>query len=400
VTDAAAIHESRFGVTPSVVVKSPGRVNLIGEHTDYCGLPVLPMAIREGIEIAASESTEPGLVAVSTLDDSVVSSVATTQRRGWAKYVLAVLDQIGPSVADRGARLAIDGDLPATGGLSSSSALSVGCLIALGELWGLALTPVGIVAAAVAAERAAAIAGGAMDQTVITHARPGHALRIEFDPPSHRHIQMPDDFVWVAGYSGTKAAKGESAAAAYNSFVLTSRAAAAVLAEQLDRDAGTPPLLSRVGDAAPDQIANLPAMSVQQAAAITGGDRLGLDARGRLNLRTSAEHVLSEATRVDAAERALRAGDIGAMGRLMDASHASLQIYGASTESLDALVLAAREAGAAGARLTGAGFGGWAIALTTHGRAKSVHAAMEAACGGPALVAEAGGGALWSLNAE
>ncbi len=398
--DAPAIHEQRFGLAPSVVVHSPGRINLIGEHTDYCGLPVLPMAIREGIQIAASESEEPGLVAVSTMDHSLVSSVAATRRRGWAKYVLAVLDQIGPSAAGRGARLAIDGDLPATGGLSSSSALSVGCVIALNELWGLALTPDGIIGAAVAAERAAAIAGGAMDQTVITLARPGHALRIEFDPASHRHIAVPDDFVWVAGYSGTRAAKGESAAAAYNSLVLTSRAAAAVLAEQLGRDAGTPPQLSRVGDASPDQIAALPAMSAQQAAAMTGGDRLELDARGILNLRTSAEHVLSEAARVSAAERALGAGDRAAMGRLMNASHASLQIYGASTESLDALVIAAREAGAIGARLTGAGFGGWAIALTSPEKADVVRAAMDAIGGGLAFVARAGGGALWSLNAE
>ncbi|MFC2177487.1 galactokinase [Actinomycetota bacterium] len=396
--DASAIHESRFGVSATVVVNSPGRINLIGEHTDYCGLPVLPMAIRQGIQIAASESAQPGLAAVSTLDDVVISSMGAGERRGWAKYVLAVLDEVGPAAADRGARLAIDGDLPATGGLSSSSALAVGCVIALSELWDLALSPQEIVAGSMAAEQSAAIAGGAMDQTVITLARPGHALRIEFDPPSHRHIPMPDDFTWVAGYSGTRAAKGESAATAYNSFVLTSRAAAAVLAEQLGRDAGTPPLLSKVGDASPDQIAALRPMTVEAAAAITGGDSLGLEPGGTLNLRISAEHVLSEAARVDAAERALAAADRAELGRLMNASHASLEIYGASTDSLDALVTAAREAGAAGARLTGAGFGGWAIALTSPTNADAVREAMETIGGGPTLIAQAGGGALWSLH--
>lgn len=372
---------------------------MIGEHTDYCGLPVLPMAIRQRIQISAGESREPGLVAISTLDDAVVSSVAAGERRGWAKYVLAVLDEIGPAAADRGARLAIDGDLPATGGLSSSSALSVGCLIALSELWGLALRPHEIVARSMAAEQAAAIAGGAMDQTVITLARPGHALRIEFDPPSHRHIPMPDDFTWVAGYSGTRAAKGESAAAAYNTFVLTSRAAAAVLAEQLGRDAGVPPLLSKVGDASPDQIGALPLLSVAAAAATTGGDHLELDPGEMLNLRTSAEHVLSEAARVDAAEGALLAADRAELGHLLNASHASLQKYGASTESLDAVVAAAREAGASGARLTGAGFGGWAIALASPSNAAAVRGAMEATGGGPTLIAQPGGGALWSLHA-
>jgi galactokinase len=211
---------------------------------------------------------------------------------------------------------------------------------------------------------------------------------------------MPPDFVWVAAYSGTRAAKGESAAAAYNSFVLTSRAAAAVLAEQSGRDAGIPPLLSRVRDVSPDRIAALPAMSVEAAAAITGGDSLGLDPDGLLDLRTSAEQVLSEASRVDAAERALVAGDEDELGRLMDASHASLQIYGASTESLDGVVTSAREAGAAGARLTGAGFGGWAIALASPETADAVRVAMEATGGGPTFIAKAGGGALWSLHEQ
>ena len=100
-TDAATLHKSRFGVAPSVVVKAPGRINLIGEHTDYCGLPVLPMAIRQGIQIAAGESPEPGLVALSTYDNAVISNAAAGERRGWAKYVLAVLDAIGPAAADR-----------------------------------------------------------------------------------------------------------------------------------------------------------------------------------------------------------------------------------------------------------------------------------------------------------
>jgi galactokinase len=399
VTDAAATHLSRFGTAPSLVVDSPGRVNLIGEHTDYCGLPVLPMAIHQGIQIAASESAEAGLTAVSTLDNATVSSDRAFEHHGWGKYVLAVLDQIGPRVEGRGARLAIDSDLPETGGLSSSSALSVGCLVAPNELWGLSLSPEEIVTGSVTSERTAAIAGGAMDQTVITFARPGSALRIDFDPPAHSHIPMPRDFIWVAGYSGTRAAKGEAAAAAYNSFVLASRAAAVVLAEALGRDAGTPPLLSKVRAASADQIAELPTIPVRTATAITGGDDLDLSPDRPLDLRLSATHVLSEAARVDAAEAALVEGDRDGFGRLMDKSHSSLRRYGASTESLDSLVAAARGAGAAGARVTGAGFGGWAIALTSPEAADLVTEAMEGATGGPTFVATAGGGALWSLNA-
>ncbi len=379
-------------------MSSPGRINLIGEHTDYCGLPVLPMAIRESIQIAASEAPQPGLTAVSSLDGAVVSSDSAAPRRGWAKYVLAVHDEVGPLAPDRGAQLAIDGNLPATGGLSSSSALTVGCLLTLSELWGLALPPQEVVARSIAAERAAAIAGGAMDQTVIMFARPGHALRIDFDPPAHQPIAVPPDFIWVAGYSGTPAAKGESAAVAYNSLVLAARAAAEVLAARLGRAAGTPPLLSRVRDASPENTAALATMKVAAAAALTGGDTLGLPPDRTLDLRAAADHVLSEAARVDAAQRALQTADRDTLGRLMDESHASLQRYGASTGSLDALVAAAREAAAAGARLTGAGFGGWAIALTSAETKEAVRTAMEAACGGPTFVAYPGGGALWSLR--
>ncbi|MCP3973086.1 MAG: hypothetical protein GY720_01180 [bacterium] len=398
--DAASLHNDHFGDAATAVVNSPGRINLIGEHTDYCGLPVLPMAIAESIQFAASERAQPGLIAVSTLDGAVIDSDSARAAPGWAKYVLAVLDQIQPLAPGRGAQLALDGDLPSTGGLSSSSALSVGCVIALNEVWDVGLDAEELVAAAVRAEQSAAIAGGAMDQTVIAFARPGHALRIDFDPSAHTHIPMPESFVWIAGYSGTKAPKGESAANSYNSFVLASRAAAALLGDAPDPSGETAPQLSRVRTADQESISALPTISVAQAAAISQTDNLGLPLDRQLDLRISAEHVLSEADRVDAAEQAIRGADLEEMGRLMDASHLSLTRYGASTPSLDRLVAAARNAGAAGARLTGAGFGGWAIALTTEERAMAVQAAMESACGGPILVATAEGGALWSLDAR
>jgi len=400
VNDAAALHQTHFGGLPSLVVDSPGRINLIGDHTDYCGLPVLPMAIREAIQIAGSARPQPGLSVVSSFDGTVIDSTARAERPRWARYVMAVLDEVSHLAAGRGAMLALDSDLPATGGLSSSSALSVGCLIVLNELWNLELSPEELITTALAAETAAAIAGGAMDQTVITFARPGYALRIDFDPPARSHVPMPDDFVWIAAYSGTRAPKGESAAAAYNSFVLASRAAATILGEMLHQDVGRPPLLSRVRNARRNDLAELPVVSVAQAAQLAGGDALGLASDRELDLRISAEHVLAEAARVDAAERALGEGDIETFGRLMDESHSSLRRYGSSTAALDLLVSAATSAGAAGARVTGAGFGGWAIALALPDRTSAVEAAMDAACGGPTFVATAEGGALWSLNKQ
>ncbi|NND01787.1 MAG: hypothetical protein HKN91_03290 [Acidimicrobiia bacterium] len=397
--DATALHKDHFGTSADLIVRAPGRINLIGDHTDYCGLPVLPMAVGQAVQVAASRGDGGQLAAVSSLDGQSIGRDSSADP-GWAKYVRAIFDEVRHLAPSVSVRLAIDGDLPSTGGLSSSSALSVGCLFAIAELWSLDLDAAAIIDLALAAERKAAIAGGAMDQTVIALARPGHALRIDFDPPSHRHVPMPPGFTWVAGYSGQKAPKGDSAADAYNSFVLASRAAARMLGDHLGIDAGSPPLLSRVTSAPREAVEGLPTVTVADAADITGGEDLGLDHGRRLDLATSAAHVLSEADRVAEAEEALGAADIVEMGRLMDESHMSLKRYGSSTPNLDRLVAAARGAGATGARVTGAGFGGWAIALAPPVATSAVCDAMESACGGPTFIATPEGGAQWSLRAE
>ncbi len=391
------LHFSRYGRAPDLIVRSPGRINLIGDHTDYCGLPVLPMAIGQAVSVAAGTAAAPGLSAVSTLDGRSWHTLSPEPAPPWGKYIrsiFTVLTEAAPTSRDYGAVLTVGSDLPATGGLSSSSALTVGCLLALDHIWHLDLGPTRLVDLAVEAERLVAVAGGRMDQTVITFARPRHAMRIDFDPPSIRHLTIPEGFVWVAGYSGSPAPKAESALASYNSFVLSARAAAALLGDT----AGSPPQLSRVRHAAADEVAALPVVTAREAAEIIGGDPLGLEPDTTLDLAMAAGHVLAEAQRVDNAEAALSAGDSAGFGRLMAESHASLRAYGASTPRLDSLVAAARSAGALGSRVTGAGFGGWAVALTSHGAAEGVRAAMEEVCGGPTFFATADGGALWSLN--
>jgi len=168
---------------------------------------------------------------------------------------------------------------------------------------------------------------------------------------------------------------------------------------QLGADLGSPGLLSRVRHASADAMAELPTVTVAEAAAMTGGESLGLAQDQLLDLRVSAEHVLSEATRVGRAADALRSGDRPGMGLLMTESHRSLGRYGSSTPGLDRLVEAAIEAGADGARVTGAGFGGWAIALAADAAVDGVISAMAEACGGPAFEVVAHGGVLASLNA-
>ena len=153
-----------------------------------------------------------------------------------------------------------------------------------------------------------------------------------------------------------------------------------------------PPFLANVDGDVTELLAALPeeALPAPEAAQLTTGRYEPADP---LPVRAWARHVLTEAKRVEAATVALEAGDVATLGRLFDESHASLaNDYGVSTPELDLLVAAARDAGAAGARLTGAGFGGWAVAVCHPDRVEAVAAAM-AAIAGEAFRAEPSGGA-------
>lgn len=384
--------EPTFGSRPAVVVRSPGRVNLIGEHTDYAGVPVLPIAIDRAIYVAAAPSQTPGLAAISAAFEGVVTVAhgqPASELEGWARYVAGALTQLGEAGPSSGANLAIAGDLPAAGGLSSSSALTVGLLVALDAAWKLNLDREGIVERAIVAERAVGVETGGMDQTVIGFAQPGHALRIDFAPPSRAAVPLPPMMRFVVADSGEAAPKGGSARDAYNERVVGMRIATALLSEQL----GLEPLFPlRLADVAADDVIefmveDLPP-SLKPAVAAKRGE-VPLDAIVRLTagrwdeskavpVRDVARHMLSEAAQVNAAQAALEAGDLEAFGRLLNESHESLRSdLGCSTAKLDRLCTVMREAGALGARLTGAGFGGYALAACTDASVAAVIAAAE-----------------------
>lgn len=394
----------RFGRRPETVVRSPGRVNLIGEHTDYSLLPVMPMAIDRGIDLAIAPLDEPVIIADSlALPDPVRLAVPVRPQglSGWHRYLAAMVD----AVADggRGFELLIGGDLPVTGGLSSSSALSVGVLEALNRVWDLGLPRHRYPAMALGAERSIGIEGGMMDQTVISLARRGHAARIDFAPLAIRHVPIDPRLRLVAAFSGVPALKGSEARDSYNLRVVACRAAALLLGCELDRPVGDEPVLLHVASAPEINrlVARLPAEATAAEVSLLVGespDRMVRLGTGRfaveatLPVRAVARHVLAEAGRVDAAEAALVSGDLVGFGRLLDESHRSLQDFGVSSPPLDSLVGAMREAGAWGARLTGAGFGGYAIAAAPAGAVDRVMAAAVATTGGPAFEVAASDG--------
>jgi galactokinase len=382
--DAASRYLERFLEPPMVVVRVPGRVNLIGEHTDYSLLPVLPMAIDRGIEVAAGPSRQ--LEAWSTL---LGVAHVTGGGSGYGRYLRAAR-QVVPE-ADP-VRLVVDADLPATGGLSSSSALTVATVAALGAVAGHEFSEDEVVERAVSAERLTGVEGGSMDQTVIVYAQAGHALRIDFWPPARRHVPLPEGVAVVIGYSGEAAPKGEAARDTYNAAVVGCRAAAALLATQHGVPIEDNPALGRLPSgltadglpewSTPAEVADLIGIQVGRITRLSTAE---FDRHRRLPIRRLAAHALAEAGRVDRFETALLAVDVEAMGTLLDESQASLALFGASTPALEKLVGAMRAAGAAGARLTGAGYGGWAMALVNADHADRVQTAAAAAGGGLAL---------------
>ena len=159
-----------------------------------------------GSGITVNSLNDPAELTVSADGSTTASKPAS-----WHRYVEIALNYLDPR--PEGARILLTGDLPLTGGLSSSSALVVGLLAAASAIneqqgRGSALAGQALADAAVAAERMAAIEGGAMDQTIIVFGVEGAAVRLDFDPPARRTVTIPDGLALIAAYSGEQAAKG------------------------------------------------------------------------------------------------------------------------------------------------------------------------------------------------
>jgi N-acetylgalactosamine kinase len=359
--DAALIaaFTDRYGRPPTVLVRAPGRVNLIGEHTDYNGLPVLPFAIDRDVRVAAAPCRDRQ-VAVASLSPrfpprsfAIAPDIAHGAAGDWDNYPRAgaqgLIDALGID-ALRGAALLIDGTVPPGAGLSSSSALVVGSMLALLAVEGREMAPDRLADLAARAERFVGTKSGGMDQAVCLLAQAGHVLRIDFDPLRARAVPIPPGAALVVCHSLVDAEKSGAARDAYNERVSECRRACRLLHSMVG---GTPP--AHLGDLR------------RRAPERSLGDwlaRLGQRVPPEDVLLRRVRHVLGEAERVDAAEAALAAGRWSELGALMNASHASCRDdYQVSCPELDALVASARESGALGARLTGAGFGGCTINL-------------------------------------
>ncbi|MFC7486554.1 galactokinase [Knoellia sp. CPCC 206453] len=352
---------ARFGHAPDGVWSAPGRVNLIGEHTDYNGGLALPIALPHRTHCAAAARDDDLLRIHSLQEDSFVEvridEVTAGHPAGWTAYVAGVLWSLRQAgYAVRGLDVVVDGQVPLGAGLSSSAALECSVAAAASDLFGLGLieTAEGRSVLAAACQRAENdIAGaptGGMDQAAAMHATENHALRLDcrdgstsqvpFDLSAHDLVLLVTD---------TRASHA-LADGQYGARRDSCETAADLLGVEYLREIDV--------SALDEALAKLP-------------DDV---------LRRRIRHVVTEIARVDEVVEALRQGDLAEVGRLFTASHESLRDdYEVSCTELDLVVDTAVAEGALGARMTGGGFGGSAIALVPVACVEQVSAAIAAA---------------------
>ncbi len=398
----------RFGPLPAVMVRVPGRVILAGEHTDHSMLPVLAMTIDRAIFVAASESAEPGIQAVSAEFEGLARiEPGTHSAHGWAKQLEAALSEVGAGI-NRGARIAIASDLPANGGLASSAALMIGVVAALNALWNLGWDRPAIAATAARAERRLGVETSGVDHSVITSGAAGMAVHVDMQPFAQRFVPVPADWALILASSGDTAGRADMVRRAYAERVVGTRMAAAMLAEMIGLDPNQTLLLGDVSDTdVIDLLAEeLPVkQTIKEVARATEvlPARLGQLSHSQFEtqvpvlVRGPALHVLSEAQRVGALEAAMAAGDGAKAGALFVESHTSLRDdFACSTPALNNLIKAMGKAGAWGAKVTGSGFGGYALAVAAPDTVNAVLEAAIATSGGPAFVVHAADG--WRID--
>ncbi|HYI56714.1 MAG TPA: galactokinase [Microlunatus sp.] len=352
-TDVDAVTTSfadLVGHPPAGVWAAPGRVNLIGEHTDYNDGFVMPFALPQRVTIAADRRSDDSW-RVTTLNGDRTETFGRADlvpgMSGWQAYVAGViwaLDEAGHQV--NGADLVLTSDVPIGAGLSSSAALECGTLAVIADLDDLVVEPMERARLARRAENAFVGAPtGQMDQAASTLCQAGHALF--FDCRTFEVEQVPLDL----------------AAAGLELLVLDTRTPHALVdSEYASRRASCEAAAQLLGVSALRDVTDVDAALTQ------------LDDE---TMRRRVRHVVTENQRVLKASERLQAKDYVGLAPLLDASHASMRDdFEITVPTVDLAVETAKQAGAYGARMTGGGFGGCIIALVDAGRADEVATAI------------------------
>jgi galactokinase len=328
--------QRQFGAPPSIVVRAPGRVNLIGEHTDYNDGFVLPMAIDRAAWIALRPRTDRRLV-VQSLDFDQSVDVDLNQMSntgpGWAEY----LKGVAWALTDSGQQLngwegVTAGDVPIGAGLSSSAALELATARAFASVSKLDWNPAQMALLSQRAENKwVGVNCGIMDQMISAAGAAGHALLIDCRSLENQLVPLPPGNAVIVLDTATRRGLVDSA---YNERRAQCEAAARFFNVKALRDVSVAQFETRAAEL--DEVT-----------------------------RRRARHVVTENDRTLKAAEVMRAGDAAALGLLMNASHESLRDdFEVTNAALNTIVeIARQQPGCWGARMTGAGFGGCAVAL-------------------------------------
>lgn len=365
-----------------VLVRAPGRVNLIGEHTDYNEGFVFPVAIDRAVRYAAAPRDDGRVVLRSLNFDArsefSLSEIRKDEEQPWSNYVRGVADVLQAAGHTlRGMNAVVEGNVPLGSGLSSSAAMEVGALLAFQAVSGFEVEPVQSALLAQKAENQfVGVNCGIMDQFISRLGVRGHALLIDCRSLSYEAVPVGGDDVRIV-VSDSRVKRG-LVDSEYNRRRAECERAVTLLNAKL-------PGIRALRDVTPEQLVT--------HASLLPGETL-----------KRARHVVTEDDRCLRSVAALRAGDLAAFGRLMNESHLSLRDdYEVSCRELDILVEAAQGVpGVLGSRMTGAGFGGCTVSLVQSDAVErfreSVTAAYERAVGrAPEIYvcsAEAGAGVV------
>ncbi len=330
-----------FGDSPEVIASAPGRIEFLGNHTDYNGGLVIGGAIDRRLYVGVSKRQDHEIHLTSDHAPEPVrilpETVLVDGRRSWTRYPLAVLEVIRQNVElDAGINLAVTSDIPVGAGLSSSAALEMAAAIALNELWHLSFNMEELIVIAHRAETEhVGVPCGILDQTVIAHAKKNALVLIDASDESHSTFPIPSNtLVWLFQTHQS---------------------------HQLDAS----PYAMRRSEC--EEALRLLSSIIPKVSRLTQLHLSDLSAYADMIpevLYHRAVHIIGEQARVI---KACSLTDVRSIGQLLFDSHTSSRIhFENSTEALNFVVDALRTRdGVLGARLTGAGFGGAAMAWTT-----------------------------------
>ncbi|PIA52431.1 hypothetical protein AQUCO_01000361v1 [Aquilegia coerulea] len=408
-----------FGHEPDVYARSPGRVNLIGEHIDYEGYSVLPMAIRQDTIIAIRKHDNAGesskVLRIANVNDKYAMCVYPAdpnqdidlKNHKWGHYFICGYKGFHEFAKSKGIDVGVpvgldilvDGTVPTGSGLSSSAAFVCSSTIAIMAAFNVNFPMREIAQLTCECERHIGTQSGGMDQAISVMAKSGFAELIDFNPICATDVQLPEAGTFVIAHCLAESEKAVTAATNYNNRVVECRLAAIVLAIKLgmkpkeaisevktlsDVEELCVSFASNHGSSDPVAAVNellkeepytaedIEKLIEESLTTVFGSSQSSLDvlrAAKHFKLFQRASHVYSEAKRVHAFKDTVQSqlSDeemLKKLGNLMNDSHYSCSVlYECSCPELEELVRICRDNGALGARLTGAGWGGCTVAL-------------------------------------